>query len=76
MDISYKLKIKMLGLFLFVFSLSIIFLSFLIIFLGFKINLGGFNISPIFIKIINFVIILVIFGYLAYVGFIIFLSRK
>ncbi|BCU70509.1 hypothetical protein KN1_18060 [Stygiolobus caldivivus] len=76
MDITYGLKVKLLGLLLLVGSISVIYLSFLIIFFNFKINIGAINLSPIFIKVINFGIILIIFGYLAYVGIIMILSRK
>ncbi|AWR96376.1 hypothetical protein DFR86_01635 [Acidianus sulfidivorans JP7] len=57
-------------------SAVVIGLSFSILFLGFRINLGSFNVSSIIIKIINFIIILVFFVYIAYTGYVMMLSSK
>ncbi|MEM0173138.1 MAG: hypothetical protein QXI16_01365 [Sulfolobaceae archaeon] len=64
------LKYKILGALLISLSIFIVIISFLIIFLDFQINIGQFNISPYFIKIINFLIILGVFSFIAYVGYV------
>jgi len=63
-------KYKILGGILISLSLFIIILSFFIIFLDLQINIGQFNISPYLIKVINFLIILGVFSFIAYVGYI------
>jgi flagellar biosynthesis protein FlhB len=49
-------------------SISIIIISYAIIFLNYKLEIFKIYLPPILLKIINFVIILLIFGFLGYVA--------
>ncbi|BBG23973.1 hypothetical protein [Sulfuracidifex tepidarius] len=75
MDIG-NVKIKLIGVSLLVISVFIVFLSFGIIFLNFHLTVGDVDVAKYFIKVLNFLIILGIFGYLAYIGLIMLISRK
>jgi len=63
-------KIRLMGLGLIALSVFVIVLSFEILFLGVQISIGNFKLSGYFIKVLNFFIILGVFGYLGYVGYI------
>ncbi|AHC52444.1 hypothetical protein SUSAZ_03415 [Sulfolobus acidocaldarius SUSAZ] len=70
-----RIKIKVIGLVLIAVSIVIVSLSFAIIFLNLQITFGSFKISDIFIKIINFSIILGVSIYVAYVGYLMISSN-
>ncbi len=75
MDIG-NVKIKLIGISLVIISVFIVSLSFGIIFLNFHLAIGSVDIAKYFIKVLNFLIILGIFGYLTYIGLIMLISRK
>lgn len=70
------IKFKIIGFLLIISTLFLLYLSFAIIFLRLSIDFGNFNISPIIVKIINFIIIAAFLSFVAYVGYIMAFHAK